>query len=345
MSDMALAQLLALQFDEARTTLLVLDENASQLPPNTSALARVVTNRIDIANSAVAQNWPCDFCDFEFDRLIDFTPESVLYRISKEKRVVEHILQSSWNLLGINGELCIAGFKNEGIKTFAKRAEQAWKCTVTLQRGDANLHLYRFVKTAEQAAPLNDESYHNLQEIGQWQELRVNSKPGVFAWNRFDEGSQFLLQHLDTFLRQSDYSRQSVLDLGCGYGLLAMALHQAGCARIVATDNNAAAIRACQYNFAQYGIAGDVIAADCAEGITGRFDLVVCNPPFHQGFDVEQDLTDRFLLATRRLLTKNGRALFVVNSFIPLERKAKPMFGSIGVVADNKRFKLVQLGL
>jgi len=349
MSDNTLLQVLE-HTDPAKKMLLVLDENASQLPSLQrtdlrTTNARILSNRLDIANGAGERHWQSDFSDFDFALLQDFQPQQIVYRVSKEKRVVEHVLQSGWQLLDISGEFCVAGYKNEGIKTFAKRAQEAWQCNAELTRGDGNLHIYRFTKTAAAATPLNDNNYHTLHNIGAWQDLTVFSKPGVFAWDRFDEGSAFLLQHLDTFLLQSDHRRQNALDLGCGNGLLALALHQTGCKRIVATDNNAAALRACEFNFSQNAVNGEVVAADVAAGIRETFDLVVCNPPFHQGFGVEQDLTDRFLQATQKLLAKRGRALFVVNSFIALEKKAEAFFKQVQIIDNNKRFKLVQLGL
>jgi len=350
MADSTLWQLLEQCLDPQKKTLLVLDENASQLPsllPTDArvANARVLSNRIDITSNAHAKQWQSQFSDFDFEAQQEFHPQQIIYRVSKEKRVVEHVLQSGWQLLDIDGEFTIAGYKNEGIKTFAKRAQDAWQCDVELTRGNAHLHIYRFVKTGTTATPLNGVNYHTLHDIGQWEDVAIFSKPGIFAWDRFDEGSLYLLEHLEAFLHQTDHSRQSALDLGCGNGLLALALHQAGCKRIVATDNNAAAIRACDFNFLHHGVNGEVIAADIAAGMREQFDLLVCNPPFHQGFDVEQDLTERFLQATQKLLTKRGRALFVVNGFIALEKKAEAFFRQVQVIDNNKRFKLVQLGL
>lgn len=345
MTDTTLSQILNLCLDDQRKTLLVLDENTGELPAASSSNVLVLSNRFDVIDALRARQLKGLFSDFDFDSLEDFVPEKIIYRISKEKRVVEHVLQSGWQRLAIDDEFCIAGYKNEGIKTFAKRAQHAWQSEPSLTRGDAQLHVYRFTKTSPAAALIGDDNYRELHEIGQWRSMTVFSKPGIFAWDRFDEGSLFLLEHLDTFLRQSDYNHQKALDLGCGNGLLAIALHAAGCNNVSATDNNAAAIRACNYNFSHNHIAGKVIAADCAAGIDERFDLVVCNPPFHQGFGVEHDLTDRFLQATRRLLSRRGRALFVVNAFIPLEKKATPLFGQVQTVANNKRFRLVQLGL
>ena len=346
MSDRCVEQLLQFAATFTDPAVLVLDENADSLPVNPFTDVQAISNRIDICTAARAnKNWPCTFSDFVFDAPTLSERRLALYRISKEKRVVEHVLQSLWQLLPVGGALYCAGYKNEGIKTFAKRMQDAWSCTVTLDRGEHQLYRYRLVKTGNAATALNSHDYHTLLVIGDYHGMAVCSKPGIFAWDRFDAGSRFLLEHLPAFLQLTDHRRQSALDLGCGYGLLALALVQAGCKRVVATDNNAAAVRACDFNLQVHR--GDcevaVIAADCADTIKERFDLVVCNPPFHQGFSVDRDLTDHFLRATKRLLTPRGRALFVVNAFIPLERKAALHFSRVDEVARNEGFRLLQL--
>jgi 16S rRNA (guanine1207-N2)-methyltransferase len=349
MSDGALAQLLQFAGQFAVPTMAVLDENAAPLPPNPYLEVLALGNRSDICNSARLQGWPCSFSDFEFDAVQLAGRQQAVYRISKEKRVVEHVLQALWQLLPVGGVLCIAGYKQEGVKTFAARAQQTWLCETTLARGRQQLHLYRFVKTGSAATPLNADDYHALRPIGNWQHRTVYSKPGIFAWNRFDAGSLFLLeqlpQYLPGLLQTSSHDRVA-LDLGCGYGLLGLALLEAGCSRVVATDNNAAALLACARNLEQHAAAQtvSVVAGDCGDTMSERFDVVLCNPPFHQGFGVEQDLTDRFLQGTRRLLKPGGRALFVVNAFIPLERKAAPLFAEVQTMADNRRYRVVLLG-
>lgn len=342
MTDTALPQLLQLA-DRQAPTLLVLDENAGPLPPCPFAQVQVLSNRSDTHAQAQAAGWVSRFCDFEFDATLPAFSQA-LYRISKEKRVVEHVLQALWQRLPEGGVLLCCGYKNDGIKTFAKRMQEAWQVQPELQRGEHKLHVYRLVKGQVPAQPLNEADYHELLPIGLLREDTVYSKPGIFAWDRFDQGSSFLLQQLRTFLAEGPQV-QSGLDLGCGYGLLALALLQAGCTRVVATDNNAAALLACSHNLQLHrGVASvEVLGADCGDSVNERFDLILCNPPFHQGFAVEQDLTDRFLAAAQRLLAPQGRALFVVNAFIPLERKASQRFGQIDTIADDGRFRVIAL--
>ena len=113
-------------------------------------------------------------------------------------------------------------------------------------------------------------------------------------------------------------------------------------AKIIATDNNAAAILACAENFSKLNINGEVIAGDCAQNIKKLFDAVICNPPFHKGFVTDGQLTKKFAHSSYLRLRKGGMALFVVNCFIPLE-KYTSKFLYTKTVAKNKSYKLILL--
>ena len=113
--------------------------------------------------------------------------------------------------------------------------------------------------------------------------------------------------------------------------------------RIVATDNCAAATTACQKNFAAFNIAGEVIADDCASSVSSTFDALLCNPPFHQGFKTDTRLTEKFVETAAQRVKDTGRALFVVNQFVPLERIAQTVFARSEKIAQADGFKLLVL--
>lgn len=325
--------------------LLVLDEQATALPPPRVPGSRVLTNRCDVAAAAAEAGWSAHFSDFCFDASLGSACTDVRYRLSKEKRVVEHVLQSAWQWLPVGGVLRLAGYKEEGIKTFAARMAEVWQVAPRLQRAEGRLHLYALQKQQPPQRLLQSADYRSLQAVGTWGGEVLLSKPGVFGWNRIDEGSALLLEVLAAEWVRQPATGLRALDLGCGFGLLALALCQAGCADVVATDNNAAALAAAAGTLQRYMAAGQaqVLAADCGAGLAGRFDLLLCNPPFHQGFAVEQQLTERFLQAARRLLRPGGRALFVTNGFVPLERKAAAVFRHVQRLAATSRFQVVGL--
>src|SRR5690606_1729416 len=96
-------------------------------------------------------------------------------------------------------------------------------------------------------------------------------------------------------------------------------------------------------NFDRAGLDVDVILDDCGASVQERFDLILCNPPFHHGFSANRELTERFLTRTSQLLAPQGLAMFVVNQFIPLETVAADYFGKIDTLAANNSFKVIGL--
>ena len=132
----------------------------------------------------------------------------------------------------------------------------------------------------------------------------------------------------------------TLLDLGCGYGYLSVAAHAHGASAITATDTCAAALLACAKNFAAHGIAGEVVPSDCADGIAERFDLVLCNPPFHRGFAADQELCARFFRAAAGHLHRAGRALFVTHRVVPAATLAQEVFRSCEQIAATSSFQV-----
>jgi 16S rRNA (guanine1207-N2)-methyltransferase len=177
--------------------------------------------------------------------------------------------------------------------------------------------------------------------------LSIISKPGQFGWNKLDQGSAFLIKALPEILAQHSIAPQGCLDLGCGYGYLTLMASQLPACQAIShwllTDNNAAAVLSATHNVQINPLNAQVIADDCAANIHHPVDLILCNPPFHQGFSVEGELTERFLAATRKLIAKGGLAVFVINQFIPLEKKASALFRQVETFANNGSFKLVIL--
>lgn len=322
-----------------QTGLWVVDENLPALTQSSPiAGLALLTNRFDLSTRAAANGWPIRYSDFDFSPWGDGSLDRIYYRVSKEKAVVNHVINQASRLLKSGGELVLIGAKNEGTKTYYDKARKL------LGQGELNkLGKGGFcgvvTRQGEAGELLDDRDYRQLRPIFD----DFISKPGLFGWDKLDQGSQFLAGYFDQIWPQLSTERPRVLDLGCGYGYLSARAHQHGVDSILATDNNAAAVIACQQNFNRLAIKGSVVADDCAASQDERFDLVLCNPPFHQGFAVEGELTDRFLARAARLTARNGMALFVTNMFIPLERKAKGVFAGVDTFADNGSFKLVRL--
>lgn len=330
--------------DNNAATLWVADENAldmvAAVAPRPGLV--IVCNRFDVVAAAQSAGHQAIFSDFDFSSYADGSMRRIVYRISKEKPVVHHILNNAFRLLAIDGELRVAGLKNDGTKTYIEKMRQRFG------NGDVEKHgvVYRgyFCKVEDSlcVSELDTQDYVNLRMV-RTPDLDFYSKPGVFGWNRIDQGSAFLLQYLPEYLVRAGTPPTSLLDLGCGYGYLTLMTRHLPLLRRVATDNNMAALDAMARNAEHYGIDVDVVASDAAQSLQGGFDLILCNPPFHQGFSVACDLTDKFLSSAQKQLSLHGAALFVVNAFIAIEKKAATYFSSVDVLANNRSFKVVLL--
>ena len=76
-------------------------------------------------------------------------------------------------------------------------------------------------------------------------------------------------------------SKPKILDLGCGSGAIALALkNNIPDADITAVDVSSSAIKKAKANAAIYNLQINFIISNLFAGITGKFDIIVSNPPY-----------------------------------------------------------------
>ena len=321
------------------------DENVLRQLPDAQSWPHkpaFVTNRWDISQHARDLGFIAEFSDFDLTTLADSSADHIFYRISKEKPVVHHLINQAQRILKTGGVLWISGQKNEGVKTYIEKACALFSCSKKIQKDGMN-YSSQLVKGDLRGELLNDENYHQLRACVQVNGVDVLSKPGQFGWNKIDQGSEFLISEVTQLLKTLPDTFEHCLDLGCGYGYLTIASRNFPIKKRTLTDNNAAALITAKANCVRLEISAEIVASDAGQQLKNKFDLILCNPPFHQGFSVDGDLTEKFLLNTQKLLTENGVAYFVVNQFIPLEKKAAPFFKHIKLIARNKSFSAFEL--
>ena len=132
-------------------------------------------------------------------------------------------------------------------------------------------------------------------------ELTFVTDAGVFSRDGLDRGTEVLLEALPPLAGR-------VLDLGCGWGAVGVALgRRYPELEIVMTDINSRAVELARRNLAENRVRGTVLQGDGFAAVEGRFDAIVTNPPIRAGKTVIYSLFDQ-----AREYLKPGGALYVV---------------------------------
>lgn len=352
MQDLAIHALLdALANTQSVNNYWFADENSLDALPAFAAhksKLTIITNRFDIYEKAAALGIKALFNDADLGLLAEQPADNLFIRISKEKPITHHLINQAQQYLG-EGTLHLAGYKGEGIKSYIKKTATFFAHTPTNQKNkDSHYSTFTGSNLGPQpgSEPLDTQQYNELRTIGHWQELPILSKPGVFGFDKIDEGSAFLIETLEAANIHQAQADKALLDLGCGYGFLSIAASGWPHISLTATDNNAAAIMAITANANVLHKTWEIIEGDAGLSLINKgetFDTILCNPPFHQGFSISGELTQKFVRHTAKLLKKQGQAYFVTNSFIPVEKAASEHFAVIEQLSNNRQFKVTKL--
>ena len=111
--------------------------------------------------------------------------------------------------------------------------------------------------------------------------FRMETDAGVFSKGELDEGTRLLLDALPEL-------RGDVLDLGCGWGAIGVALAKTNPGAVLTlADVNLRALRLAEANAAQAGVSVRILESDGFSALADeRFDAVVTNPPIRAGKQV-----------------------------------------------------------
>lgn len=168
-------------------------------------------------------------------------------------------------------------------------------------------------------------------------DLQVFALPAVFSSAELDEGTKLLLKSF----AQSKMLSGKVLDLGCGAGVIGASLKQQFPAiKLTQSDIHAMAISSSQRTLAENQLSGDVLASDVFSEIHDRFDLIVSNPPFHDGIDTAYQAVQDLIRQAKAHLNRGGELRIVANSFLPYADWLDEAFGSHQVLLKSNKFKV-----
>lgn len=169
--------------------------------------------------------------------------------------------------------------------------------------------------------------------------LQLVNHANVFSRQQIDIGTRFLLEHFPD-LGQA----QSVLDLGCGNGALGifagwkfpqLALHF--------TDDSFLAVQSARESFALNELRNTAHFhhGDGLDQFTGMVDIILCNPPFHEGNKVHTDIAARMFRSAAQHLNPGGALHVVANRHLEYLPLLKRHFRQVQVSASNSKFVIL----
>jgi len=159
------------------------------------------------------------------------------------------------------------------------------------------------------ASPTSDREQIQVElKLSNGDQVEIISDRGVFSSTRIDPGTAVLLDAVPV-----PDPNSTVLDLGCGYGAIALwcAAAEPTC-RVYAIDVNERARELCAANAEILGLNNISVHGPSDVASDQSFDRIYSNPPARIGKD---ELHEILLMWIRRL-NQNGQAFLVVQKHL-----------------------------
>ena len=188
------------------------------------------------------------------------------------------------------------------------------------------------------AAPASADERRRIRVSLAGRELSVEVAPGIFSPDHVDLGTQVLLRNVPT-------PRGHVLDVGCGWGPIAIAAALAAPdVTVTAIDVNERALDLARRNAATAGV-GDRVSVNLPSVVPAgaTFDTIWSNPPIRIGKSALHELLREWLPR----LNPGGEAWLVVQKNLGGDSLAAWLaaqgWGDVEKVASAKGFRVLRV--
>lgn len=253
--------------------------------------------------------------------------EAATLRLPKGRRSIEMAVHALGSVLAPDGDLYVYGANDEGIRSVPKMLSSHFEEVETFS-------CRQKCRMVRASGPKQMRS--SLAEWAEHGELALDDRmvpwvsyPGLFAKGSVDEATALLLDGLEV--------HGSVLDFGCGTGVLAAGLLARGATRVDAIDADALAVEATRINvpLARTHL-GDGWHAVRGEG---PWDMIVSNPPVHKGVSEDYGLLQSLI---REAPKRAASLTLVVQRQVPVHRWLEENFRTVSRLKESPRFHVWQ---
>lgn len=256
----------------------------------------------------------------------------VIY-MPKSKSHTQMLLAMAACMLTLDGRLYLVGENKGGIKSASKllehygpvqKIDSARHCSLLCCQVTAQVPLFEPKKW------LKSDQYDLNGH--QWE---ISSLPGVFSHGELDAGTRLLLEKLPSSFRGR------VLDFACGAGVIGtFVISQFPNVQLTLSDVSALALYCTALSLDDNERIANLVAADGLDGIEGKFDTVITNPPFHTGVKTNYSITEDFIRRCPSMMTNGASLYLVANRFLPYPGLLSEAFSDFHTVAQDNKFSV-----
>ena len=282
--------------------------------------------------------------EVELPQVLHQSINTVFIQNPKGRQLCRRWLMQAYHALVTNGSLYLAGANDSGIQSVIKDAQELFGNGRVLAYKKGN-RLAQFIKTSG-AIDLPEWAQTSGIAAGTWVEfpitssphtIYIHSLPGVFSFGRLDEGTEMLLGSI------KNPRGLSVLDVGCGYGVIGLVAVKEGAETVHLVDNDLLAIASCRETLSLNGITdAQVFCGDLLDPVNSyMYDMILSNPPFHAGHAVDYKSAIAMVEQSYQALNNGGELCIVTNRFIRYDRLIHSTFGNVSILAESGKFHVL----
>ncbi|WP_457913437.1 16S rRNA (guanine(1207)-N(2))-methyltransferase RsmC [Candidatus Gillettellia adelgis] len=255
---------------------------------------------------------------------------TLIYYWPKSKEEAQFQLRNILSKLSVGSDVFVVGKNRSGVRSIEKAVEGL----VTLIKIHSARHCSFYRGRLDVQATFNLANWWHSYSV---YDLVVKTLPGVFSSSRLDIGSALLLSTLENTIRGK------VLDIGCGAGVIAAVLAKLSPhVQLTLSDVSAAALHSSHATLSFNHIQGEVIVSNVYSDVIGRFNMIISNPPFHNGLLNSLVVAQTLIHGALEYLMIGGYLRIVANTFLPYPDILDATFGSHEVLAKNNCFTVYQ---
>ncbi len=170
-------------------------------------------------------------------------------------------------------------------------------------------------------------------------EIPFKTDNGVFSKKGVDFGSNLLVT---TFLENVENSNKTLLDVGCGYGVMAITINYF-LENFTSTmvDVNLRALNLASENAKVLNKDCNIFESNTLDNVKDSYDYIICNPPIRAGKSVIYKIYEQSI----NHLNKNGELYIVIQKKQGADsskKKLTEIYGNCEIIAKKSGYQILR---